>query len=98
MEHVFTSTNLANTYTASTTREKLDGYQAGVGVEKKVGKVSVGLEYLYTSLDDEDYVVRVSGGPAGGAFTSVNPAGADMSRSEDSFDIHAVRATAAYRF
>lgn len=93
----FTTTNLTNTF-SDASREKLDGYQAGVGVEKKVGAVSVGLEYLYTSLNDDDYVVRASGGPAGNAFTSVNAGGTDLMRSEDSFDIHAVRATAAYRF
>lgn len=98
VEHVFSTTNTANTFTGSSSRDHIDGYQAGVGVEKKVGAVSVGLEYLYTSLNDDDYVVRASGGPAGNAFTSVNAGGTDLMRSEDSFDIHAVRATAAYRF
>jgi opacity protein-like surface antigen len=97
VERSFTSSNTANTFSGPS-RDHLDGYQAGVGVEKKVGKVSLGLEYLYTSLDDDDYVVRVSGGPAGGAFTTVNAGGTDLARSEDSFDIHALRATAAYRF
>ena len=97
VERSFASSNRTNTFTGSA-REKLDGYQAGVGIEKKVGSVSVGLEYLYTSLDDEDYVVRASGGPVGGPFTSVNTGGTDLTRSEDSFDIHALRATAAYRF
>jgi opacity protein-like surface antigen len=98
VEHVFTTTNTTNTFTGSTVRDHIDGYQAGVGVEKKVGSVSVGLEYLYTSLEDEDYVVRASGGPATSPFRTVNTAGTDIRRSEDSFDIHAVRATAAYRF
>lgn len=92
-----TTSNMANTFTGSD-RSQLDGYQAGIGVEKKVGAMSVGLEYLYTSLKDDDYVVRASGGPAGNAFTSVNASGTDLMRSEDSFDIHALRATAAYRF
>jgi opacity protein-like surface antigen len=98
VERSFSTSNTANTFTGGAAREKLDGYQAGVGVEKKVGKVSVGLEYLYTSLDDDDYVVRAAGGPATSPFRTVNTAGTDITRSEDSFDIHAVRATAAYRF
>lgn len=98
VERTFNTTNTVNTFTANNSREKLDGYQAGVGIEKKMGKVSVGLEYLYTSLDDEDYVIRVAGGATTSPFRTVNTAGTDFSRSEDSFDIHAVRATAAYRF
>lgn len=99
VEHRFGSTNGTNTFTpTSTGTDSLDGFQLGGGVESRMGNVSLGLEYLFTRLDDDEYSVRASGGPAGGPFTSVNASGTDLSRSEDTFDNHAVRATAMYRF
>ena len=99
VEHSFGTSNGVNTFTpTSTSTESLDGYQLGGGVETRVGNVSLGLEYLFTRLDDEAYAVRVSGGPAGNPFTAVNASGTDLSRSEENFDNHAVRATAAFRF
>lgn len=95
--HSFTTTNGVNTFTGTET-DHLDGYQLGAGIEKKLGPVSVGLEYLFTSLEDEDYSLRVAGGPAASPFRTVNAAGTDFMRSEDEFNIHAVRVTTAYRF
>jgi len=71
----------------------------GGGVEHKItNDVSLGLEYLYTRLDDDNYAVRAAGGPAGGPFTSTNGSGTDFQRTSDEFNIHSVRFTAAYRF
>lgn len=99
VEHSFGTSNGVNTFTpTSTGSDSLDGWQLGGGVETRVGKVSLGLEYLFTRLDDEDYSIRVAGGPAGNPFTAVNASGTDLSRSEENFDNHAVRATAAFRF
>lgn len=96
----FSSTNAANTFTQVSDSEKwTHGWQLGGGVEHMVtSDLSLGLEYLYSRLDDEGYTVRASGGPAGGPFTSVNGAGTDFQRTNDEFNIHSVRMAATYRF
>lgn len=96
VNHTFTTSNVTNTFT-DRDGGSLDGYQLGAGVETKIGNVSVGVEYIYTNLDDQDYTVRASGGAVGGPFTLVNATGTDLRRSED-FDYHALRGTVAMRF
>ncbi|MDP1875645.1 outer membrane protein [Phenylobacterium sp.] len=100
MQRHFSTTNTANTFTeTSDSNEWVDGWQLGGGVEHKItSDLSLGLEYLYTRLEDEGYTVRASGGPAGGPFTSVNGAGTDFQRTNDEFNVHSVRMAATYRF
>jgi outer membrane immunogenic protein len=100
IQHSFSTTNTANTFTdVSEDDDKAHGWQLGGGVEHKItNDVSLGLEYLYTRLDDDNYAVRAAGGPAGGPFTSTNGSGTDFQRTSDEFNIHSVRFTAAYRF
>lgn len=100
MGRSFSTTNTANTFTQVSESSKwTDGWQLGGGVEHKItSDLSLGLEYLYTRLDDDGYTVRASGGPAGGPFTSVNGAGTDFNRTSDEFNIHSVRMAATYRF
>ena len=77
------------------------GYTAGGGIEQKLGRnFSVGLEYLYTDLNEDDYVVNVNPGtaPATNPFLLGNAGGSDMRRSSDNFRWHSIRATAAFRF
>jgi outer membrane immunogenic protein len=98
VDHTFTSTNTVNSFTA---REggKISGHQFGGGLERRMGAVTVGLEYLYTHLNDDKYAVRVAGpAPATNPFILSNASGTDLRRSDDKFAFHAVRLTAAYRF
>ncbi|RYY25690.1 MAG: porin family protein [Sphingomonadales bacterium] len=100
IDHRFATTNTANSFTG---RGKDDawGYAAGGGIEHKLGgNVSVGVEYLYTSLKDDKYVVRAGAGtaPATNPFLLAGAGGTDFRRSDERFDHHAVRATVAYRF
>lgn len=100
VDHRFATTNTANSFTG---RGKDDawGYGVGGGVEHKFGSnVSLGVEYLYTSLDDDNYVVRAGAGtaPATNPFLLAGAGGTDFRRSNERFDHHAVRATVAYRF
>lgn len=75
------------------------GFAVGGGVEQKVSKnVSIGLEYLFTRLQDADYRVRVSGGPATSPFTLGGAGGTDFKRSFEKFRYSSLRATVAYRF
>lgn len=95
----FTTTNTANRFTISGGDEP-DGYQLGGGFERKLTQdVTLGVEYLYTDLKDEGYVVRAQGPVAAtNPFILVNANGTDMRRSDDKFDFHTVRVTASYRF
>lgn len=101
IDSTFSSSQSTNTFTGRGKRDQF-GYQAGGGVEQKLGRnFSIGLEYLYHDYQDDSYRVRTAG-PAGTPFT--NPAnggtleGTDFRRSDTNFRWHSIRATAAFRF
>ncbi|MGH8032208.1 MAG: outer membrane protein [Luteimonas sp.] len=100
IDHSFTTSNAANSFAANGD-DKANGYQAGIGFERLVNDhFSVGLEYLYTEVEDDDYTVRVGRGtaPVTNPFLLVNPAGTDMRRSDEDFAYGALKLTATYRF
>lgn len=77
------------------------GYTYGGGIEQKVARnFSIGLLYLYTSLDDDDYRVQVGRGtaPATNPFLLVNANGTTLRRSHTEFNRHDVTVTASFRF
>lgn len=100
IERRFATTNTANVFTLREGDEDFaDGWQLGAGLEHRItDDVSLGLEYLYTSLQDDGFRVRASGGPAGGPFTATNPGGTDFRRTNEDFEVHSVRVAATYRF
>lgn len=76
------------------------GWSAGGGAEVMLSnKLSLGLEYLYTDLQDDDFAANI--GPAAapnvGNFV-VGPNGVDVQRSSDHFRNHSVRGTLSFRF
>jgi outer membrane immunogenic protein len=96
----FSTSNTANSFTGNG-NEKGWGYALGAGVEQRIGTgFSVGLQYLYRSIDAGDYVVRAGPGTAGltNPFRIVNPAGTDFKRSGENFTSHGVSLTASFRF
>ncbi|WP_296820418.1 outer membrane beta-barrel protein [Brevundimonas sp.] len=96
----FTTSNGANSFTERDD-DAVMGVQIGAGAEFAVNdRVSLGLEYLRTSLEDGDYTVRAGPGtaPPTNPFLIVNPTGTDMRRSDTRFDISSWRLTATYRF
>jgi opacity protein-like surface antigen len=99
IKHNFTTSNTANTFVRRG-GGNANGYQAGLGVERQLdGRVRLGLEYLYTQLNDDGYVVRAQGpAPATNPFILANASGTDMRRVEDDLEVHSVRLTASYRF
>lgn len=98
IDHSFTTSNGANSF-AVTGDDDAWGWQAGGGVEQKLGRnFSIGLEYLYSRYDDDDSRVEVGTGSAGATNPFVLAGGADFRRSDSRFDYHSVRATAAFRF
>ncbi len=69
------------------------GYTVGAGVEGKVTeKISLGLEYLYTDLGDNDFTANLTGGPFGAA------PGTNGTGSDEDFDFHTVQLKMSYRF
>ncbi len=100
VDHSFSTSNTANSFTGRG-RSDAWGYSAGGGVEQKLGSnFSIGVEYLYTSLKDDDYRVRAGTGtaPATNPFLLSGAGGTDFRRGNELFQFHAIRATAAFRF
>jgi outer membrane immunogenic protein len=95
----FATTNTVNTFTDSG-NEDAWGYKVGGGIEQRVGpNFSIGLQYLYTSLKDDDFRVRAAGpAPATNPFIRTNPNGTDFARSGERFTNHNVSLTASFRF
>jgi outer membrane immunogenic protein len=100
LDRTFTTSNTANSFTP-TGDDQASGYQVGGGFEWMLGSnLSLGLEYLRTSLEDDEYTVDVGPGTAGptNPFLIVNPAGTFMTRSEDKFEYDTYSVTASWRF
>jgi outer membrane immunogenic protein len=100
MDRSFTTTNGANSFTPSGD-DDAQGYQLGLGVEKKLTpRWTLGVEYLHTSLDDGDYRVAVGRGtaPLTNPFLLVDPTGTDMRRTNDSFEYGSLAVTTNWRF
>lgn len=103
IDHTFTTSNGANTFVPGKDAMRTEsswGYQAGGGVELRVGAHwSLTGEYLYTNIDDrDDAMVRSQGpAPATNPFILVNAAGTDL-RPDRRFDVHSLRVGLGYRF
>lgn len=97
----FTTSNTINTFTETGNNKRGYGYRAGGGIEQRVSdNFSIGAQYLYTSLKDDDYGVRVGGSnvPVSNPFIRTNAQGTDFIRSSDRFNSHNVSVTASFRF
>ncbi len=100
VQNRFATSNAANSFDGNGSHNA-NGYQYGIGYERLLTEnLSLGLEYLMTSLDDDDYRVRTGPGsaPATNPFLIVDPRGTDMRRSDTDFDFDTVRATLSLRF
>ncbi|MDO6415710.1 outer membrane beta-barrel protein [Sphingomonas sp. BIUV-7] len=100
MDNSFRSSNRANAY-QDLSDDKVMGWRAGGGVEQRVHKnLSIGLQFLHTSLKDDGARLRVSRGaqPVTNPFILVNANGTDFARSHSRFVTNNVSATANFRF
>jgi len=102
VENTFFTTNGANTFAARIDEDEADGYQLGGGVEYSLApNLSLTAEYLYSSLDAGDHVIRVGQGaaPATNPFVlAPNSTGTDIIRSNSKFGLHAFNIGMNYRF
>lgn len=99
LKNSFLTTNGANAFTGDY-RTDAWGYSAGGGAEAMLTKnISLGLEYLYTDVDNDDFVVGVSQGtaPATNPFL-LNGGGTNIMRSDQAFRTHSIRANLNFRF
>lgn len=100
LDHTFSTSNTANSFTPEAD-SKVQGYQVGAGMEFMLSpNWTLGVEYLQTTLDDDEYWVDVGPGtaPATNPFLLVNPAGTFMRRSSDTFEYNTISATTSWRF
>lgn len=98
IENSFFTSNGVNTFVTNGDG-RADGSQFGIGYERRIGQIAVGLEVLRTKLNDDEYRVRAQGpAPATNPFIRQNPAGTDMRRNDDNFNFDSVRLTAVWRF
>src|SRR3546814_4694961 len=95
MKNSFATTNAANSF-ADTGKSNAWGYSVGGGAEVMVtNKLSLGLEYLYTDLKDNDYRVESGQGTAPASDPLIWP---NLIRDSQSFKLHTVRGTLGYCF
>ena len=101
LKNRFRTTNTANSFAPRGGKDSW-GFTAGGGVEQRIGRnFTMGLEYLYTQLNHDDYVVRVGRGtaPATNPFVlAPNTTGTDLLRSDPKFQWHSIRLATGYRF
>ena len=100
IDHEFITTNGVNSFDVVNGDKWQFGAQFGGGAEVMVaGGVTFGVEYLYSSYDDDDAFVTVGQGtaPATNPFVLRN-GGTDLKTNAGDFDKHSVRATIGYRF
>ena len=100
IDHSFSTSNGANSFTPDNERDWQFGWQAGGGAEVMLTRnLGLGIEYLYSRFNDDDYVVAVGPGtaPATNPFL-LESGGTDMRLSNDKFDYHALRASVNLRF
>ena len=99
LDREFFTTNGANSFTLQGDN-KVWGGQVGGGAELMLtNNLSLGLEYLYSSYEDDDASVAVGPGTAG----PTNPfllvaGGTDLRSSSTDFDFHSFRATVGFHF
>lgn len=102
MDRSFSTTNTANSFAVAQDDDP-QGYQVGAGYELQLNNMmgsnwSVGIEYLWTQLED-DSVVAVGRGtaPATNPFLLVNATGTDMKRQNEDFEFGQLNLTFNWR-
>ena len=99
LNHGFTTTNTANSFTPTNDDDMIWGYQGGAGAELKLGgSLSFGVEYLYNRYEDDKYFVAVGPGTASPTNAFLLNGGGTNMRQDPRFAFDTVRATVNLRF
>lgn len=99
VDHSFSTTNTANSFTPTNNDDMVWGWQAGGGAEVKLANnFSIGMEYLYNRYDDNKYFVAVGPGTASATNPFLLNGGGTNMRQDPRFDFHSFRATLNLRF
>ncbi len=99
IENTFSSSNTANNFVLRGDDDAW-GYQVGGGFEARLStNISLGLQYLFTSLKDDEARVRTERGTAAATnpFILRNASGTDFARSNEDLQFHTVAATLNFR-
>lgn len=100
IEHAFSTSNTANSFTETNDDEYMLGGQLGGGAELVFApNLSMTFEYLYSSYDDDDYFVAV--GPGSAAATNpflLNGGGTNLRAADTDLDLHSFRVGLNFRF
>jgi opacity protein-like surface antigen len=100
LSRTFATTNTANTFALRGEDSDVIGGQIGLGAEASITpRLSIGVEYLSTRFEADDFRVRAQGpAPATNPFILGNANGTDFRRSDEDFRYDSLRVTASYRF
>lgn len=98
----FSTSNRVNTVTETAGDKDAWGYSYGGGIEQRVSpNFSIGAQYLYTSLKDDDgSTVNIGGAnvPVSNPFILRNAQGTNLRRSSERFNRHNLSVVASFRF
>jgi len=99
IKNIYTTSNGANTFTNNGNHSGL-GHQYGLGFERWLSdSLTLSIEYLVTSVEDNDYRVRAAGpAPATNPFILINAAGTDFRRSDAELEVDSLRVVVSYRY
>ncbi len=100
VDRSFTTSNAVNSFASQNEDGWAFGWQAGGGAEVMLSRnIGLGLEYLYSRYDDDDYFVEIGAGTAlpTNPFLT-NGGGTNIRPSNNRFDYHSLRATLNFRF
>lgn len=105
VENRFDTSNTINSFDPIESDEQQTGFQAGGGLETHVTEnLRLGVEYVFTSIEDDDGLAtrigRLASPPTGATnpFILVNTNGTDFTREDSDFDLHSLRLTATVSF
>lgn len=99
INHSFSTTNTANSFTPTNDDDMVWGWQAGAGAELKLGSaLSVGVEYLYNRYNDNKYYVAIGAGTAPATNPFLLNGGGTNARQDSRFAFDTLRATVNLRF
>ena len=99
IDHTFSTTNTANSFTPVEPNKMVLGFQAGGGAEVVLGGgLTLGMEYLYNQYQDDKYYVAIGNGTAGPTNPFVLAGGVNFQPQDQRYKFHSFRAVLGYRF